>query len=241
MKSTNTWEQTNISNNASLFELYHENSKQNLFWSDTKDIDELKLNDLNIHSSLPLAYLEEIALPAVPNEQIFEKLNGLEYLSALLQKSYGFSQDAQLENQERVLQSQNGLYPLEIYVLSHKLDGVQNGLWHYNIDQHAISLLELCGISRLEKHMSFSDSFKSGIALFITAEMSTANYLQGERSYRHVLIECGKALQNVYSFSKSTKTHYEELLNFNEYEIENFLNIDGVNHILLSGCLLGMY
>lgn len=243
MNRKTTWNRIKKPHASLLYELYHENSKGNLFWTNKESTLLDDSTEYKKHNSLPLLSILEKGLPDttidVHERMVKEDIqseNILDYLSLLFQKMYGFSVSQQSDFLERVISSRSDIFPLEIYCYVDKIEEVEQGLWHYNLDENSISLLKY--VNDIDQYLPLAKPRKFPIIMFVTSVMDLAKELDGERAYRNVLIETGKVLQNAFQFSKQMNVLYSEIGKYNEFAIERILNIDGLNHMLLSVCVL---
>lgn len=102
----------------------------------------------------------------------------------------------------RTAPSAGALYPLEVFLIADRIDGVPAGLYHYRqagIGQHSLQLLESGELTeRLAESALGQDCIrKAAINILICAvpQRTTAKY--GARAERYVWIEAGHAAQNV--------------------------------------------
>ncbi len=124
-------------------------------------------------------------------------------LATLLHGSYGIQGQVLLDEHEmltRPVPSGGGLYPLEIYLLVRQVDGLEPGIYHYEVIDHTLERLdlELVPVSRLtELFLGQSYAADASMVVVITAvlERSLAKY--ADRGYRLVLLEAGHTVQNL--------------------------------------------
>lgn len=100
----------------------------------------------------------------------------------------------------RTAPSAGALYPLELYAVVGKVEGIAPGVYRYHPEEHAIERV-LEGDKRVELFRSalYQESIQEApVTLVFTAiyERTTRRY--GERGIRYVHMEAGHAAQNVY-------------------------------------------
>jgi SagB-type dehydrogenase family enzyme len=99
----------------------------------------------------------------------------------------------------RPLPSAGALYPLELYVATRSVDGIDDGLHHYHALDHALEpmragpMVSELGDTLLGQH--FLDA--ANAIIFLTAVFERTLKKYGPRGYRYVLFEAGHAAQNV--------------------------------------------
>lgn len=100
----------------------------------------------------------------------------------------------------RTAPSAGALYPLELYLLAAKVDGLTPGIYHYHPHAHSLSLIEK-GDRRLQLAMAAYGQMwiqDAPVILVIAAEYQRTRVKYGKRGIRYVHIEVGHAAQNVY-------------------------------------------
>jgi SagB-type dehydrogenase family enzyme len=117
-------------------------------------------------------------------------------LSQLLWAAQGITHSRDM----RTAPSAGALYPLELYVVAGRVDGLERGLYRYRIGDH-----DLLEVSRedLQDELAAAalaqDCVADAAALIVVAgvvERTAVKY--GERALRYVHMEVGAVAQNVY-------------------------------------------
>lgn len=127
----------------------------------------------------------------------------LDSLAALLAGAYGLTRPVTipegLQLMARAVPSAGGLYPLELYVLLQRVDTLDDGLYHYNVVDHALEPLRM-GIERtsLAECVLAAPFLENANALvFVSAVFDRTLHKYGPRGYRYILFEAGHAAQNL--------------------------------------------
>jgi SagB-type dehydrogenase family enzyme len=127
----------------------------------------------------------------------------LHALSALLAAAYGIVEADSSGNQVRFLRrsvpSAGGLFPLELYAFARRVDGVTDGLYHYDVLGHSLQQLS-CGdlIPSLEPSLyTYPFVCDANVILMLAAVFKRNQEKYGPRGYRYILIEAGHSGQNV--------------------------------------------
>jgi SagB-type dehydrogenase family enzyme len=120
-------------------------------------------------------------------------------LSQILWATQGISDTGE---KLRTVPSAGATYPLEIFVVCGRngVDGIDNGVYHYNIDSHSLTL-HYKGDVKLELARAALDQefvYEAPVDIIICAvcERTTGRY--GSRGERYVYMEVGHAGQNIY-------------------------------------------
>ncbi len=126
----------------------------------------------------------------------------LAVLGDLLQHTYGIN--GVIDGIEgdlrysRPVPSAGALYPLELYAATQSIDGLADGLYHYQSLDHALEPLKATpavkDLGDLLLGQYFLDT--ANVALIFTAVFERTLKKYGPRGYRYVLFEAGHAAQN---------------------------------------------
>jgi SagB-type dehydrogenase family enzyme len=99
----------------------------------------------------------------------------------------------------RTAPSAGGLYPVETYVVVHRVEGIEPGVYHYNVQAHTLEELQ-SGDFRLAAARAALNQRMAGEAdaVFIwTAVFARSKWKYGERAYRYIYLDAGHIAQNV--------------------------------------------
>lgn len=120
----------------------------------------------------------------------------MEQVSQLLWAAQGITSDDNL----RAAPSAGALYPMELYVVVGKVDGLDAGVYKYNCNTHDLLQISL-GDKRNELSSASlgQDSVSNGVIDIVICgvyERTGAKY--GDRAQRYVHMEAGHIAQNIY-------------------------------------------
>lgn len=200
--------------------------------------------------------LEKIALPKTkPSADIFECIRERrsrrvsnsknltrEELAIILQYSCGFASDSNGELHSRAQPSGGARFPIETYALVLVgNDDLPEGLYHYGVRNHELSILRQEQISQEEKRRFFTYSWarKAAVIIFLTSVFSRTQAKYGERGYRYILLEAGHIGQNVYLTSQALGVKCCALSGTNDSHVEGLLDIDGQSESLIYTLAIG--
>jgi SagB-type dehydrogenase family enzyme len=129
----------------------------------------------------------------------------LEDVSQILWAAYGItsarSHPASLQGGLRTAPSAGALYPLEIYLVAGKVNGLKPGIYQYKADGHKLVLSATGDIRRELAEAALSQSFitDAPASLVFSAVFSRTTGKYGTRGKeRYVCMDLGHAAQNVY-------------------------------------------
>jgi SagB-type dehydrogenase family enzyme len=221
------------------------------------------LNDPDLHRLFKRAYktypsCDRIALPRVElgertvEETLLARRSQLvayepgtvpaAALSALLRYSYGPTHARRLLHDgpgeltlHRATASAGGLYPLELYPFVFDVDGVEPGLYHYDVGAHALEALAPgpCRDDVLAR-MSDHELVRTSAALIaITAVLprTLTKYLY--RGYRFVLYDVGALVESMYLAATAAGVGACAVGGYFDDELGALLGIDNVDeHVM---------
>jgi SagB-type dehydrogenase family enzyme len=123
----------------------------------------------------------------------------LEELSRLLYLTGGITGES-WGNKLRAAPSAGALYPIELYLVIHRVEGLEPGLYHYVVPDHALGLLRAEDLrGEIVKHGLMQEFLgQANLVLVFTAIFQRLRWKYQERAYRYALIEAGHLGQNVY-------------------------------------------
>jgi len=98
----------------------------------------------------------------------------------------------------RAVPSAGALYPLEIYAGVRNVEGVADGVYHYNAVEQRLERLERCGATDLWRCLYYPEFVENANLLFMIAAVFKRTMKKyGPRGYRYILLEAGHCAQNM--------------------------------------------
>lgn len=100
----------------------------------------------------------------------------------------------------RTAPSAGGTYPLEVYLVTRKVENLEPGVYNYIPHTHSLSLVAKGEYSKKLMEASLNQKWvgDASFNLVIAADFSRTTRVYGERGVRYVYLEAGHAAQNVY-------------------------------------------
>jgi len=168
--------------------------------------------------------LEEAILKRRSRRKFDERPLDLKQLSQLL-----WSVQGKLgEKRSRAVPSAGATFPLEVYAVVGNVEGVEAGLYRYDIEKHAIDLIgegdlreALCGAALSQKFIA-----QAPATIVIAADYIRTSQRYGERAERYVHMEVGHAGQNVYLECESLGLGTCAVGAFDDAAVKAFLRIE---------------
>jgi SagB-type dehydrogenase family enzyme len=100
----------------------------------------------------------------------------------------------------RAAPSAGARFPLELYVVAQRVEGLAPALYHYHPETHALEVVEARDVSVEVRDALFDQPFLENAAfvLLVGAVFTRTLVKYGDRGYRLVLLDAGHAVENLY-------------------------------------------
>jgi putative peptide maturation dehydrogenase len=146
---------------------------------------------------------------------------------------------------KRTSPSGGALHPVEAYPVISRVDGVEPGIYHYNVRDHTLGLM--CELDA-EEAQRLATSFMCGQRHFGTAAVSfvlTARfarnhwkYRRHQRAYAGILMDAAHLSQTLYLVAGERGLGAFVTIAINGRDIEQALGLDGVSEgvVAMTGC-----
>jgi len=164
------------------------------------------------------------------------------HLSTLLQHACGIVERYADKNPRRAYPSGGARYPIEIYTLVFAEKGeISPGLYHYNVQDHALDVLWERPFSADEIGTLFTYKWAQGAscAIVMTAVFQRTQMKYAERGYRYVLLEAGHIGQNICLVANAVGLACCPIVGTYDTPLERLIDIDGVTESVVYALALG--
>jgi SagB-type dehydrogenase family enzyme len=158
----------------------------------------------------------------------------LDELSRFLFLTSGISSD-RFGNARRTAPSSGALYPIEVYPIVHRVEGVEPGAYHYDYRRHALELVRGEDMrSRIVEH-GLGQEFlgQCGAVLFVTMILQRMRPKYQDRSYRYGLHEAGHVGENAYLAATAMGLGACGVGAFMDDAMNDMLGVDGVEEAVV--------
>jgi SagB-type dehydrogenase family enzyme len=147
----------------------------------------------------------------------------LEQLSQILWAAQGITG----EGGKRAAPSAGMTYPLELYVLVRKVEGVEKGVYHYNPQDHSLELVKPGDYSDELMRAAINQRWvrDGSVNIIVTADFWRTMSTYGERGRRYVYLEAGHAAQNVYLQVTALRLGCVVIGAFSDEEVKSVLSL----------------
>jgi SagB-type dehydrogenase family enzyme len=150
-------------------------------------------------------------------------------LSLLLWASTGI-QRKERGYEFRTVPSAGALYPIETYIVVNNVEGLEKGLYHYNLRAHALEELKAADLKKETAHAALEQQMcaEAPVVLIWTAVFSRSKWKYGQRAYRYVYLDAGHIAQNLVLCAVSIGIGTCQVGAFFDEEVNKILGVDGV-------------
>jgi SagB-type dehydrogenase family enzyme len=158
----------------------------------------------------------------------------LDQLSSLLHLSGGITAGLH-GNARRAAPSSGALYPIELYPVVHRVSGVEQGVYHYNVRSHALEQVRPGDFRAHVVQQGIAQEFLGacGVVLFVTMILQRMRPKYQDRSYRYGLLEAGHVGENAYLAATAMGLGACGVGAFMDDAINEMLGVDGVEEAVV--------
>jgi SagB-type dehydrogenase family enzyme len=212
-----------------------------------------KRNSLKGHQldwqNQPLLYkkyegLENIPLPVpqvtadVPLKTIQRSTNPLSYskpfdikkISTILHLTYSITAEAKYSRgfyYYRNAASAGALYPVEVYLMIRDIDGLEDGLYHFNIMNHSLTRLRKGDFSVYAGSIAYpKPKNRPLISFFLSSIFFRSSWKYRNRAYRYNLLDTGHVLENLILALNSLSIFFELDYDFDDDRLNELIGVD---------------
>jgi SagB-type dehydrogenase family enzyme len=125
--------------------------------------------------------------------------------------------------------SAGALYPIEVYLVVHRVESLKPGLYHYAVRNHTLELLRASDLQgEIVRHGLMQEFLGQANLVFVfTAIFQRLRWKYQERTYRYALLEAGHLGQNVYLAATSMGMGACAVGAFLDDDLNTMLEVDG--------------
>jgi SagB-type dehydrogenase family enzyme len=131
--------------------------------------------------------------------------------------------------------SSGALYPIETYAVVHNVEGIERGVYHYALREHALELVRAGDFRTHTVDQALGQDFLGacGAVLFLTQILQRMRPKYQDRSYRYGLLEAGHIGENAYLAAISLGLGACGVGAFLDDQINEMLGVDGTDEAAL--------
>lgn len=131
----------------------------------------------------------------------------------------------------RMFPSAGALQPIETYIQVNNVDGLKQGIYHYEPDEHILVLLKEGDFRReMYAYTLEQDHVRDApVNIIITMVLGRTQSKYGNRAYRYALLDTGHVGMNIYLASTAMGLGTCAVGAYYDRDIDKLLNLDGVS------------
>jgi SagB-type dehydrogenase family enzyme len=128
----------------------------------------------------------------------------------------------------RTAPSAGALYPLDVYVVAGRVEGLDAGAYRYDPQRHTLEIVTAGDLRKRLSRAAFGQEWvhEGAIALVFTAQYEQTVAKYGDRGIRYVHVEAGHAMQNVYLQAESLGLGTVTIGAFSDGSVKEMLQLD---------------
>lgn len=155
-------------------------------------------------------------------------------ISFLLWASSGIQR---IENGQafRTVPSAGALYPVDTYVIAHRIEGIAKGVYHYGVRGHQLEEIASGDFrAALVRAALFQEFCSEAAASFVwTAVFGRAKWKYRQRAFRYVYLDAGHIAQNLALAAVGLGLGTCQVAAFFDDEINALLGVDGIEESVI--------
>jgi SagB-type dehydrogenase family enzyme len=135
----------------------------------------------------------------------------------------------------RTAPSAGALYPVETYLAVHRVEEMEPGLWHLNLPDFSLELLNSLDTRQALVQAGLGQRFLGDAAVnFIwTGILNRAMWKYRERAIRYIFLDAGHICQNLMLAATALGLGCCPVGAFFDEEVESLVEVDGVEEVAL--------
>jgi SagB-type dehydrogenase family enzyme len=135
----------------------------------------------------------------------------------------------------RAAPSAGALYPVETYLAVHRVEGVDPGVWHFQVPEFALELLQAGDLRQALVGAGLSQDFlgAAGAVFIWTGVLNRARWKYRERAIRYLFLDAGHICQNLMLAATALNLGVCPVGAFFDGEVERLVQADGVEEVAL--------
>jgi len=141
----------------------------------------------------------------------------------------------------RAAPSASALYPIETYLVVNRMQGLEPGIYHYEIESHSLAQLKKGDFSYVANQAAFNqETMGAADMIFVwSAIFARSKWKYKERAYRYIYIEAGHIAQNLALAAIALGLGSCPVGAFDDGEVNNLLGLDGIDESVVYTTAIG--
>jgi SagB-type dehydrogenase family enzyme len=197
----------------------------------------IKLDNPELKGGMPLweAIQTRLSIRSYRNIPLEKK-----HLSQLLWSTQGISREA-MGFEFRTAPSAGALYPVETYLVLNNVEGIEPGVYHYDVKNHLLDLLKK-GDFRMDVAHSALDqdmAYSANVVFVWTALFERSKWKYKQRAYRYVYLDAGHIAENLALAAVALGLGSCQIGALYDEEVNQLVEIDGEEESILYMSVVG--
>ena len=137
--------------------------------------------------------------------------------------------------------SAGALYPVETYLSIQMVEGIEPGIYHYDVRHHELDRLRAGDFREALAEAALDQSFLAQAAVVFawTAVFARSKWKYKERAYRYVYLDAGHVAQNLALAAVSLGLGTCQVAALYDDEVNDLLGVDGIEESIIYMTALG--
>lgn len=135
----------------------------------------------------------------------------------------------------RTAPSAGALYPVETYLAAYRVEGLEGGLWHLNIQNFELEILSPGDYRRALVEAGLGQNFlgTASVVFIWTGILNRAMWKYRERAIRYLFLDAGHICQNLMLAATALGLGCCPVGAFFDEEVERLIGVDGHDEVAL--------
>lgn len=141
----------------------------------------------------------------------------------------------------RAAPSAGALYPIETYAVVNRVDGLEPGIYHYEVDSHTLDQLRMGSFGEAAARAALDqDMIKKADVVFIwSAIFERSRWKYKQRAYRYIYLDAGHIAQNLALAAVALDLGSCQIAAFYDDEVNVLLGLDGTKESAIYMSVVG--
>jgi SagB-type dehydrogenase family enzyme len=128
---------------------------------------------------------------------------------------------------QRSAPSAGGLYPIELYVAAESVEGLDDGVHHYDVRAHELELVRPGAVQERLVDLTMGQELcgSANLVFVMTAVWERTMYKYGQRGYRYALLDAGHLGENLYLVATALGLGPSGIGGFLDQELNTLLDL----------------
>ncbi len=221
---------------------YHRNkmTPHHLDWENQPNVfkDYPGLTPIVLPSNLPLPEQKLSSILGISDERNTLEQIDSESLSLILRLTSTITAKARHAGGDyffRSTASAGALYPTEIYIATHSVTGLDDGLYHFAVHRHCLYPLRAGDLSGyISRTTQTPENKRPTLTFFLTAIFFRSAWKYRDRAYRYHLLDTGHVMENLVMGLNALKLSHFLSYDFDDERANHLLGLDKTKEVCLA-------